>query len=361
MRSVHLIVCFSVLLLVACEPTPTTMPVAVSPTMPATKTASVAPTPTTASLPTATLPPTLTPTQTATPTGTPTPTQTPTATPVPSFTLSGVVFFDYNGNGIHDDGELPIPGATVQVGSLIATAASDGTYSLENALIGTQAVRVSADGFHYISLSLETIQSSARPISLVANSDTRRDWGLTQGFLTLPFKCCPSFIRNSPFGMTGMFDVDRRVGHVRSYDPEHIRPDYESNGIPPWVYDNHDGIDYCFVENTPIVAPVAGTLTEFFEESDGLRGAVMRVQIGDQSYNLIFNHINEVTVPIGTRLGRGDQFALSGNTGRSGEPHLHFGIGTWTTPPNRFDPYRDLESSTSISYWTVDNNPQYPP
>jgi len=54
--------------------------------------------------------PTPSPTLTATPTPLPTSTPTPTAipTPVPTFTLSGVVFFDYNGNGDRDT-ELNIP------------------------------------------------------------------------------------------------------------------------------------------------------------------------------------------------------------------------------------------------------------
>jgi hypothetical protein len=52
-------------------------------------------------------------TVTATPEPTNTPTRTTTSTPSPTFTLSGIVFFDRNGNGIQDPGEFPI--GTVEV------------------------------------------------------------------------------------------------------------------------------------------------------------------------------------------------------------------------------------------------------
>jgi len=103
------------LLLVSCVPAP--LPVRTS-----------APT----AAPTSTATPTPSPTPTATPTPLPTSTPTPTATPTPitTFALSGVVFFDYNGNGIRDEGEPPISGAKVQVGSLTAATGPDGSYTI---------------------------------------------------------------------------------------------------------------------------------------------------------------------------------------------------------------------------------------
>jgi hypothetical protein len=64
-----------------------------------------------------------------------------------------MVFFDYNGNGIRDEREPPIPGAKVQVGSLIAITGPDGSYTLKGVPRGRQQVRLSAPGFRYISLS----------------------------------------------------------------------------------------------------------------------------------------------------------------------------------------------------------------
>ncbi|MGQ9493537.1 MAG: DNRLRE domain-containing protein [Anaerolineae bacterium] len=58
--------------------------------------------------------PTPTPTHTATPTNTPTPTVTLTPTPVPG-RIEGVVWNDWNGNGIKDAGEPGLAGAVVRV------------------------------------------------------------------------------------------------------------------------------------------------------------------------------------------------------------------------------------------------------
>lgn len=280
------------------------------------------------------------------------------SSPVPTFTLTGIVFFDCNGNGVRDDNEPVIANATVQVGRLSAAVSSDGRYILRGVPKGTQQVRLLAPSFRYVSLSPDFIQPSAKSVSVVVDGDTRRDWGLAQGFLTLPFKRCPRFIRDSPFGMTGMFDVDRRVGHVRSYDPEQVKADYESDGKPPWVYDQHDGIDYCFVEDTEIVAAAPGIVRQCW--FDKTAGNCLVIQHPYDNSQTIYAHLSQSLVAVSQGVSRGQCIGLSGNTGVSGEPHLHFGYGTWTTPPNRLDPYRDLMNLTSIGYWTVDNNPQYP-
>jgi len=188
--------------------------------------------------------PTTTPSPIATPTPvtSPTPTSTPTPTPIPTFTLSGVIFFDYNGNGIRDEHEPPIPGATVQVGSLVALTASDGAYSLRGVQKGTQSVRVSAEGFRYISLSPEAFQPSQQPVSVRIEGNTQQDWGLMQGFLTLPFR--PGI----PVCVISYTDL-----HGNSYDNivrdwtgcTTIRADRRSCASCG-VYDWHCGIDYAY-------------------------------------------------------------------------------------------------------------------
>jgi hypothetical protein len=145
------------------------------------------PTPSATPLPTATATPTSTATPPARPRrplrphqpcSPPAPPRRPTPTPIPTFTLSGIVFFDYNGNGIRDEGEPPIPGAKVQVGSLTATTGPDGSYTLKGVPRGKQQVRLSAPGFRYISLSVEAFQPAERPVTVTVEGDVRRDWGL---------------------------------------------------------------------------------------------------------------------------------------------------------------------------------------
>jgi murein DD-endopeptidase MepM/ murein hydrolase activator NlpD len=159
--------------------------------------------------------------------------------------------------------------------------------------------------------------------------------------------------------MTGMFDVDRRVSHVRSYDPNTVKPDFESNGVPPWAYDQHDGVDYCFPVGTQIVAAAPGTVKVIEFEAGGA-GNLLVIHHPYDGKQTLYAHLSEILVSTGERVARGQPVALSGNSGVSGEPHLHFRLATWETPPDPIDPYRDLTDPESVSYWTVANNPQYP-
>jgi murein DD-endopeptidase MepM/ murein hydrolase activator NlpD len=309
------------------------------------------------------------PTSTATPTPQPTITPTPTATPtpIPTFTLSGAVFFDYNGNGIRDEGEPPIPGAKVQVGSLIATAGPDGSYTLKGVPQGKQQVRLSAPDFRYISLSVEAFQPAERPVSVTVEGDAHRDWGLMQGFLTLPFKCCPQYTRPSPFGFTGMVDIDRRPGYVRSFDPAQVPTNTESGGNPPWAYDQHDGLDFCVPEGTEVVAAAPGEVVASAYEPQGAGHLVIIYHPSSNTYTF-YAHLAEKHVAVGQRVNRGQPIGLSGNTGLSGEPHLHFAHWEKWDPNTPLDPYRTVgdcdNCRKSPGFWTINTgniyDPRYP-
>ena len=268
-----------------------------------------------------------------------------------------MVFFDYNGNGDRDSNEPPVAGATIRVDGISATSDAEGRYTLRGVAEGQRKVQLTAEGFRYIALSLEAFQSLNQPVTIAIERDTRRDWGLMQGFLTLPFSSDAKFARPSQFGMTGMFDIDRREGFQRSYDPATVKPDFESGGVPPWTYDQHIAIDYCFPEGTEIRAAMPGYVTYVGQDDFGGLG----VWICYGEWANYYNHNSIVLVEDGQTVARGQVIALSGNTGQSGEPHLHFALTTCTTPPKWVDPYRDVTDSASTSYWTKDNDPQYPP
>ena len=340
-------------------PTSTAMPMATS-------TATPTSTPTGTPTPTAT--PTATPT--STPTSTPTPTATPT--PVPTFTLSGVVFFDYNGNGIRDEGEPPISGAKVQVGSLTATTGPDGSYTLKGVPRGQQQVRLSAPGFRYISLSVEAFQPAERPVSLVVKGDTRRDWGLMQGFLTLPF---PAGVR---FSVDRYYDHDPRQGYVVWWSGSSYAPPQSPDD------DGHSGIDFGAEVGTPVVAAAPGEVVSIETGPQGqLSVGLYHLSENGLRVFTAYNHLSKVDVSKRQRVARGQKI---GEVGQSGTwyPHLHFNIAIETATHQLFpDPYAPIFTIDGVwgrpfggnmmwvplelnanpntnNFWTVLNQPQYP-
>jgi murein DD-endopeptidase MepM/ murein hydrolase activator NlpD len=265
-----------------------------------------------------------------------------------------VVFFDYNGNGVQDGDEPPIPDAKVQVGGLTAVSAADGTYSLKNVPHGRRAVAVSAEGFRYVSLSLGAFQASGRPVSLEVDGDKEYDLGLMQGFLTLPFA------RGTQFTQSIYVDLDPGPG-VRDW----------SGGSLTW--DGHLGIDYDMPTGQTLVAAAPGVVVEAEggwpnnPKADkekypqlGLWEDGNRIAI-DHGAGLLtlYAHVGDVYVTVGQRVNRGDAICLSANTGeKTLGPHLHFQFGGYGQ--HRIDPYRDVLDSESRNWWTKDNDPQYP-
>jgi len=283
----------------------------------------------------------------------------PTPTPVSAFTLSGLVFFDYNGNGVRDDNEPGIPGATVRIGNLAATTASDGSYTLQGVPKGKQAIRLSAEGFRYISLSLEAFQSSEQPVSLMIDDHTRRDWGLMQGFLTLPFKC---------------ETVISFIIHV-DVDPDPAFRDWRGSDGSDYVKERdvlngHLGTDFAVLVDQLVIAAAPGVVTEAeggwpdnpkaLDPDTGLHEDGNRVVINHGGGLLtIYCHLNSVSVVAGQRVARGGMIGLSGRTGifAPGQPaHLHFQFGGFGQ--RRIDPYRNLLDLNSKSWWTKASDPQ---
>jgi murein DD-endopeptidase MepM/ murein hydrolase activator NlpD len=232
----------------------------------------------------------------------------------------------------------------VQVGSLTATAGPDGSYTLKGVPQGKQQVRLSASGFRYISLSVEAFQPAERPVAVAVEGDVRRDWGLMQGFLTLPFKC------GTPISFIIYVDIDPGPAFRdwRGSDGS----DYPKERS---VLNGHLGTDFAVAENTPVLAAAPGKVIEAGFTDEGIRVTI------DHGNGLltIYVHLNEWKVTAGQIVKRGDIIGLSGRTGEfaPNQPaHLHFQFGGFGQ--KRIDPYRNVNDPNSISWWTKDNDPQ---
>jgi murein DD-endopeptidase MepM/ murein hydrolase activator NlpD len=85
----------------------------------------------------------------------------------------------------------------------------------------------------------------------------------------------------------------------------------------------HGGIDIAADRGTAVRAPAPGTVV-----AAGLMGEYGMAVIVEHSSDLrtIYGHLSKLHVARGERVERGQLLALSGNTGKSTAPHLHYEI-----------------------------------
>ncbi|WP_343317790.1 phage tail tape measure protein [Arthrobacter sp. TMP15] len=100
----------------------------------------------------------------------------------------------------------------------------------------------------------------------------------------------------------------------------------------------HDGIDIGVGVGTPVFATGPGVVTHAGPgaRAPGVWGG-NEVHIKGGGIERWFAHLSQIGVKVGQQVATGQQIALSGNTGISSGPHLHFGAysGGW---PNAMDP-----------------------
>lgn len=92
----------------------------------------------------------------------------------------------------------------------------------------------------------------------------------------------------------------------------------------------HTGIDFAVPEGTPVRAAAAGTVT-FAGWHDSGFGLLVVLDHGN-GYETYYAHLSRVLVAVGQYVQAGETLALSGNTGLSTGPHLHFEVRYLGTP-----------------------------
>lgn len=84
---------------------------------------------------------------------------------------------------------------------------------------------------------------------------------------------------------------------------------------------HHAGVDIAVPENTPITSTQGGKVT--FAGALGGYGNAIEIQ-HDNGYKSLYGHLNSISVKQGDTVTKGQQIGLSGSTGKSTGPHLHF-------------------------------------
>ncbi len=86
---------------------------------------------------------------------------------------------------------------------------------------------------------------------------------------------------------------------------------------------SHQGVDYTIPEGTRIFATADGVVSKITTNSTSGREVTIDHENG---YTTSYSHIKSATVHKGQSVKRGDIIALSGNTGLSITPHLHYEV-----------------------------------
>lgn len=86
----------------------------------------------------------------------------------------------------------------------------------------------------------------------------------------------------------------------------------------------HEGLDYGCAEGSEVLAAADGAVVTA-RDTGGAYGKLVTLA-HDGGWMTYYAHLSEIRVRQGERVSRGQVIALSGNTGRSTGPHLHFGL-----------------------------------
>jgi murein DD-endopeptidase MepM/ murein hydrolase activator NlpD len=134
-------------------------------------------------------------------------------------------------------------------------------------------------------------------------------------------------------------EVSRPVG-LPVAGQEDISSRYGMRGNPfGRGHEFHNGIDFVVDIGTPILATGPGRVEA--ASYDGPNGNRVSVDHGF-GYRSVYAHLSKLSVKAGETVQRGQVVGLSGNTGRSSGPHLHY---TLYYQGQTIDPARYLKSN----------------
>ena len=109
-------------------------------------------------------------------------------------------------------------------------------------------------------------------------------------------------------------------GYVSSYFGRRKHPIYGN-------YHHHGGVDIPIARGSPIYA-TGGGIVKAVDDEPGGYGLHIIVSHPEAGYETLYAHLQSVPSGIrrGMRVKRGEQIALSGNSGRSTAPHVHYEV-----------------------------------
>jgi murein DD-endopeptidase MepM/ murein hydrolase activator NlpD len=130
-------------------------------------------------------------------------------------------------------------------------------------------------------------------------------------------------------------DVDASVKTV--VETETVSTGYFTHPIPGSVLTQgahgYNSVDFGAPTGTSVLASASGTV--IISKPSGYNGGYGQYVVieHDNGTQTLYAHLSKVLVTVGDSVAKGQKIALSGNTGRSTGPHLHFevrgGVNPW--------------------------------
>ncbi|MFB6814918.1 M23 family metallopeptidase [Streptomyces sp. NPDC056347] len=120
----------------------------------------------------------------------------------------------------------------------------------------------------------------------------------------------------------------------------YVTTGYKSGGSL-WSSGSHSGVDFHAVSGSSVVAVGAGTVVE--AGWGGAYGNNIVLRMTDGTYTQ-YGHLSSIGVSIGQSVAEGQQIGLSGSTGNSTGPHLHFEARTTPSYGSDLDPVAYLRA-----------------
>ncbi|HKS35402.1 MAG TPA: murein DD-endopeptidase MepM [Enterobacteriaceae bacterium] len=112
------------------------------------------------------------------------------------------------------------------------------------------------------------------------------------------------------------FPTSKQFRVSSNFNPRRVNP--VTGRVAP-----HKGVDFAMPQGTPVLSVGDGEVV--VAKRSGAAGYYVAIRHG-RTYTTRYMHLRKILVKPGQKVKRGDRIALSGNTGRSTGPHLHYEV-----------------------------------
>lgn len=118
----------------------------------------------------------------------------------------------------------------------------------------------------------------------------------------------------------------------------------------PFGFAGHEGIDFGIPEGTPVYAPHDGVASV---KDEGSKNYGLSIVIDDGKRRSCLAHLSQSFVASGQTISQGDKIGLSGRSGNTSGPHLHWTFrlmknGKVLNKDNGYDGAMDVSECTRL-------------